>query len=74
MTATVSAGMSQAGKWPLDSNQCRLADGNAAGEQEEIGLQALFDEFAEAGGFIGRNWQKHGVGASGGNHYNFIPH
>ena len=29
MTATVSSGMSHIGKWPLDSNQCRLAEGNA---------------------------------------------
>ena len=30
MTATVSSGMSHAGKWPLGANQCKSADGKAA--------------------------------------------
>jgi hypothetical protein len=30
MTAIVSSGMSHIGKWPLDSNQCRSAEGKAA--------------------------------------------
>jgi hypothetical protein len=30
MTEIVSSGMSHIGKWPLDSNQCRSAEGNAA--------------------------------------------